>query len=358
MLRRLFIAYTNEPRAPNSSSIRSGTNSIDEGYRVGKLGLAVFNRFQNKAFLARFSAMYYECIHFWKEPFQDCIAPLKKAYRVGMQTGDIECALLCANSSLFCGLEISPLSGLDRDLQRLFDLLKRQKQEIHIMFLKPMWQMIQNLLGLASGDAAKLTGRVIDESQLVSLRSVSTVLFSFSYFPRILVCYLFGDHDRGLALSKESRKINKIQQFSPYFYSMIQFYDALTVISVARRSRRRRAPYAKKCSKLLRCWANHAPFNFMGKHLLLEAELASLAGEHASSFSQYVVAIAMSKDIGSITECALANELAGKYLLSRGENAAAEKFFRESLFYYRKWGAIAKVEHLLNEIKNCNYKGL
>jgi predicted ATPase len=73
---------------------------INAGYRFGRLGIRLYEKFDTKAWLGRVSAAYYGCVHGWKKPIQEALEPLKYAHRVGLETGDIEFAML--NSNIYC----------------------------------------------------------------------------------------------------------------------------------------------------------------------------------------------------------------------------------------------------------------
>ena len=57
----------------------------------------MLEKFKGRTWLVRLSAGYYGCVHTWKRPVQESLVPLKQAHRAGLESGDIEFAMLSAN---------------------------------------------------------------------------------------------------------------------------------------------------------------------------------------------------------------------------------------------------------------------
>ena len=93
-------------------------------------------------------------------------------------------------------------------------------------------------------------------------------------------------------------------------------------------------------------WADNCPDNFEHLRLLIEAELARLAGRMPEALGLYERAIAAAKASGFRRDEAQTNELAGKYLRALGLPKAAEGYLRAARYLYHRWGAHRKVEAL------------
>ena len=72
-------------------------DDVDEGYRYGQLSISIFEKFKGSTWLVRLSTGYYGCVHPWKKPVQEILLPLKRAHQTGLESGDIEFAMLSAN---------------------------------------------------------------------------------------------------------------------------------------------------------------------------------------------------------------------------------------------------------------------
>ena len=97
-------------------------------------------------------------------------------------------------------------------------------------------------------------------------------------------------------------------------------------------------------------WAYHAPMNHFHKWQLVEAERARVLGKDDKAIAFYDQAIAGAKENQYIQEEALANELAAKFYLEKGETDTARKYMTEARYCYDHWGAKAKVGHLDQEL--------
>lgn len=63
---------------------------MNEGDRYGRLALALLEKFLAKVWLARVYAAVYGVVYSWTRPPHESFEPLKYAYHVGLETGDIE----------------------------------------------------------------------------------------------------------------------------------------------------------------------------------------------------------------------------------------------------------------------------
>jgi len=93
-------------------------------------------------------------------------------------------------------------------------------------------------------------------------------------------------------------------------------------------------------------WAYHAPMNHLHKYYLVEAELMQIKGSGNKASNYYDKSIELAKKHEYLNEEALANELAAKFYLSKGNEKIARVYIQKARFCYNKWGAIAKVKDL------------
>jgi histidine kinase len=311
----------------------------------------MYEKFKSKPWLGRVSAAYFGCVHPWKKPIQETLEPLKYAHRVGLETGDIEFAMLNANIYCWSQLDITPLPALDKEISAFNESMEFYGQKLNIMMMKSTWQMMKNLMGHAKGDPKVLTGEIMEESMLEQWKHENISVYTWSHFHRMLLAYLFGDYDRAEQFSQGCLVIADYP-WGAVDVAIVIFFDALTALAKARASNQKKAPLAEKRLRRLQYWANHSPRNFLGKQFLLEAEMAALAGQHDSAFSKYTCAIALSREGGFIMQAALANERTGKYLLERDDKESAVFHIREAISLYKRWGATAKVKALKDEMKD------
>ena len=92
----------------------------------------------------------------------------------------------------------------------------------------------------------------------------------------------------------------------------------------------------------MQVWAEHAPANFLHKHLLVAAEMARLADRPAEAMELYDRAIEAAGSQGFMQYEALANELAARFWLARGKPDFAVRYLNRARLGYRAWGAKRK----------------
>ncbi|UCC52910.1 MAG: hypothetical protein JSV68_02895, partial [Anaerolineaceae bacterium] len=93
-------------------------------------------------------------------------------------------------------------------------------------------------------------------------------------------------------------------------------------------------------------WSEITPTTFQHKFDLIAAEKARVTGDTDNALDHYEKAIAGARESGFTHEEALANELYARFWAERGNERFASQFMREAYSLYRKWGALAKAEHL------------
>jgi hypothetical protein len=328
-------------------------NDIEEGYRLGQLGLALQEKFQLRVWLPRVAGIYWLGIHTFKHPLATIITPLKRAQRVGIETGGIEFALACGVAHVWARFETSPLPEVEAAYKVLREQIIFYGLKNILSMTKPVLQAIHNLMDRGSvGPPTTLSGEIMDESSLHEMKESNGKLFEFAHFHLMMLAYLFGEYVEATEYSKLLRPASDLP-FGAIDAALIVLFDALIALQNARRAQKRnRLRHARKQLRRIRYWAQHAPHLFLCRQYLLEAEIAAVSGDHASVYSKYVAAIAQATYSGFIFQIALGNELAGKYyLLERKDEETAMPFLREALHHYDRWGAKAKVEHLALELR-------
>lgn len=343
---------SNHPLTTCSFWNASPVNNIEEGYRLGQLGLALQEKFRVRVWFSRVALLYWLGIHTCKHPLNSIFAPHKDGQRVGIETGDIESSLACGLSHDWCRFETTPLPEVEAAYHVLREQMIFYGQETSLAMTKPFLQLVHNLMGRGHGGPTTLTGEIMDKKSLRDLQKANGKTMELANFYLMLLAYMFGDHDKVAAHSMKLRPASDYP-FGAMEAALIVFFDGLVAVKNARISQRRKMlRLAQKQLRRIRHWAQHAPHTFLCRQFLLEAEVAAVKGHHVSVYSTYVAAIAQARDAGFIFQIALGNELAGKhYLFERNDTETALPFLREAVYHYERWGAKAKVEHLTLELK-------
>jgi len=320
----------------------------DEGYRFGQLGFAIYERFAARAFLARLTALYFDGIHCWKHPAREMFGSLWNAYRVGLETGDVEFALLCAGLPSLSKFDIEPLPLVDKEMGNDRERMVLHQQFSFDLITRPVQQSAQNLMG-RSDDPTILRGEVFDDELAKKAEQEMHPAHFWAKTHEVLLCCLFEKYTKAKECAAVSMEIPK-RDYGPLHSSVATFACAFAHVADAReRKQRHAARMAKRGSQTLYRWSLHSSENYLGKHLLLEAELAALRHEK-STVVKYKTAIAVLRQGHYLLYLALANERLALYLHETGNVNDSKPYFRDALAVYEEWGALAKVNQLTAKI--------
>jgi hypothetical protein len=325
-------------------------NDVDEGFRIGQAGFSMYDNFRVKIWLPRLSLVYYGAIHAFRKPLSTCFEPLLTALRVGIETGDVESAIVCGVFHCFCRLETQEMSLTDAGYEVLADKARFYRQANAFAITRPTRQFLHNLMGRGNANPAVLSGTFLSEHDFTRMRSTDGMIFVYTKYYMTLLAYLFGDIE---AASKHSNTLRLAlnRAVGAHDHALLPFLDGIVAIANFRMYRHWRSlRVAIAQMRRLRNRAISTPQLFLSRQFLLEAEIAAAIKGDKCVHSKYVAAIALARDSGSLFLAALGNELAGKYFLRKNQRDLALHFLQEAVQYYKAWGAMAKVDHLSSEM--------
>ena len=257
---------------------------------------------------------------------------------------------------MYCWIsyESVPLHLIEKDFRMFVERMKFFGQTSAASLLEPLWQMVLNFMGFAESNPRVLTGTAMNlEASMAFAEEFNPEAIVWIDFCTMILEYCFGDFD---AAEKRSHSCIKIvsKPSGGMDAAAFVFFSCMTLLAKARKGgKRRRILVVRRRMRKLRKWAMHAPSNFNGKLLLLEAEIAGACGEHLLALSKYRSAILDLRDAGFLMEEAISNERLSKYLLERGDSTSrslADQYAEEAIRLYTKWGASGKVAQLKNEL--------
>jgi predicted ATPase len=328
---------------------RSVGKDFTEGERIGQLSFSLYEKFDTKAWLARLSVFYFDFVHGWMRPLDSGTERLKEACQAGLESGDIEFALACELVYLYNHFESENLTRLVRQWELIEKLTALYGQGSALLMTVAVRQLMQNLMDKSTQYPHLLNGSFLNETRAQLVNS-NPLLFAWTQIQMALLNILFGRYSEASLHAKNGRPL-ATNTYGPQCGGFNVFLCGFADVACARQQHSGRAKYAKRCSRQLLDSANRGEtLYFIGKHYLLEAELAALAGKTASARTLYIVAISTSQKAGLKMQTALANERAARFVLNQGDRERSLHFFREALAWYRAWGATVKAEHLEREM--------
>jgi hypothetical protein len=323
-------------------------DNVDFGYQLGQVCNALYDKFSSKTWYARMTLITVVGSVTSKRPIPETFETLEKALRVGLCYGDVEPATACGNALCFNKLEYKSLPEVDELLGECHERLLLYNQHSLMALMQPLRQFV-NCLRSNFGDKCSLlendkVDREENKGERVSL---------WAHTHSMILHFLFSNYDAAYQSSKKAR-MSISKSFGPNDLAYQTWCDALLCILIAKSTRSliRRTRLRRRASMLIQLLSKlalHNPHLFLCRQFLLEAEF-NIDGPQAHS--KFVAAIAQARSCGSMLMIAVINERAARFYDHRKEASHANECFREALKYYDLWGAIAKSQHLRQELSS------
>ncbi len=322
---------------------------IEAGYQFGQLALKLVDKFNDKKFQARIIFMVNYFIKHWKEHLRETLNPLRDAYSLALETGDLEYAAYSAcvycYHSYVLGKELATVEG---EMAMYSNALGQLKLETSYYYNQLNRQVVLNLMG-QSEDRCLLIGESYDETKMLPLHLEANAenICRSLYFHKLVLCYLFQDYEQAMSHAKSAEKYSDSAVGTIPLYHFYHSLVHLAIYSDAPKSEQKLILAKVKANrKKLKKWAQSAPMTHLHKLYLVEAEQHRVLGENAQAIECYDRAINLAKEHEYLNEEALATELAAKFYIGWGKEQVAEAYLTNAYHCYLRWGATAKVKDL------------
>lgn len=318
------------------------------------MALQLARKFQADAWMARVSAFYYATAFCWSNLFQDAIPPLQQARRVAFAYGDIEFALICTTLLSFVQFNLLPIPDLIASIRESQGTMQRYGQQVNLKLVQPQLYLLLACSGEISRDYAEWQKTPEGVAASYEAGDPGSLTASWIHYFRMTVALLFQDFDEAYRCSRKCQDLLE-NPAGCADTTMPSLMDCLLSVEVLRRNFWTVATHVRvrKRVRQLHRWAVDSPLNVMGKLHLAQAELASVSGRRELAYMKYVSAIALSEKSGFLFQTALAHELTGKHFLRLDSKLLAARYLSEGVRVYRVWGASAKADHLVAEMKGA-----
>ncbi|MCT7968601.1 AAA family ATPase [Laspinema sp. D1] len=329
----------------------SASEDFQGGSQFGQLALQLLYKLNAREVESRTQFVMYAFIQHWIAPVKEVLNPLRQAYAVGLETGDLEFATYSALH--YCGYALlsgSELVQLESEIATYTQGMEQMGQEISLPMQWLFHQAVLNLLDEGENPGT-LMGRAFDEEVMIPVIKAGNDRSAICslYFIKLFLSYLFSERENAVANAELAEQY--LDGVAAFLYGVhFYFYNSLALLGVAAEASltQKKALLRKvfRTQKKIKKWMNYAPKNNSQKYWLVEAELCRVQGKDAKAMDYYDKAIALAKENEYIHEAAIAYELAAKFYLSRGKELIAKAYMQEARYCYQRWGAVAKVRHL------------
>lgn len=332
---------------------------VDLGYKYGLLSLKILDKFNALTSAAKVLMLYNTCIRHWKEHGKSTLNAFSEAFNIGVETGDIEYA--CTAGLLFCMhsfLTGEALPVVDEKYRKYLDYTTSVKQEYSTYCLQIWRQLALNLQNVNQGfnqntpeNIYCLIGDSFNENELLPILIESNqlnLLFGV-YFSKLILAYLFQQYEQAIEYSRLVEKY-AVSARATIMIAQHKFYDSLALLkhypNVSAQEQEQYLATVIANQDKMKIWSSHCAANNQHKYDLVEAEKCRILGQYWEATQLYNSAIELAVLNGYIQEQAIANECAGEFYLTSGNNIVAKTYLSNAYYAYQQWGATAKVKDL------------
>ncbi|MGJ5631673.1 trifunctional serine/threonine-protein kinase/ATP-binding protein/sensor histidine kinase [Nostoc sp. CALU 1950] len=324
---------------------------IPLGYQFGQLALKLLELYDARYLECHIKFVFNVSVCHWQQPVQKTLNPLKEAYQIGRDRGDIQfsgvCAVYESIHSWVCG---ENLVEVERQISSYHYVFRQVQNKMALEYLAIYWQLTLNLLE-ETENTCLLSGAAYREEQMLPWHKQvnDRTGLAHIYCSKLILCYLFQDFPQAAANAHELEKyVNAV--IGTTIVALFNFYDSLTALAL----------YTDALPSLqesllekvttnqaqMQNWANYMPTNLLHKFYLVEAERYRVLGQKAEAIEMYDRAIAKATEHQYLNEQALSSELAARFYLEWGKEKIAQDYLLNAYYAYTRWGAKTKLEDL------------
>ncbi len=297
------------------------------------------------------TTMIMSFISVYIEPMEKAVDLTQATYRSGYQTGDMLYGAYGINifaiNSFGAGMNLITYQSQLLDYMNLFT---RMGQVSAPTWLSIYVQTAQNFME-GRPEPQKLLGDYFDEELWLPQALALNDLFGRNMVSvnKLVLSYHFDvDHQ----LEDFIREAEDVLVGGRAIYTVVTFYlyASLSKLRLAEnqepQEQQQTLSLIDSYLQLVKVWSGFVPSTFQHKYDLIAAEKARLTGDLEAALSHYEQAICGAQTNGFLHEEALGNELFARFWLERDNHRLAGPLLDKAHLLYRKWGAMAKAEHL------------
>ncbi|MCP3927836.1 MAG: AAA family ATPase [Bacteroidetes bacterium] len=335
----------------------SGLNDFKNGIAFNDLALRLERKNNDRRWFPFLAASYYTIIGHLKSHEKESITSFRYAHQVGIETGNVYSGSTSLTSAIIHSFWIgNNLDELGKEAALACVEIKSFNQITWVYWTGIYHQTIDNLQ--VEGQLWEMDGKFFHEKEALPHFEKSgekTVLFAY-HLSKFYLAFLYGNieiaqEQAQIALSYKNAVPGMFQ------YVVFMFYLAVFYAQNAKQTpiKKLKKAYLKKANKYLKKikkYERFAAVNFSNKVLLIRAvieEAQENIGEAGLLFSQ---SISKAEEAGFVNEEALAAEMAGQLYLSNKDAKLGHYYILQAETYWRKWGAVAKANHLKSKYQH------
>ncbi|NUP09833.1 MAG: AAA family ATPase [Polyangiaceae bacterium] len=325
-------------------------DDFETGYRLGRAGLALAERRENRAMLGPSHFLFGTLVCHFHSHAAKSLEHLRIALPASLEAGDYLHAAYCVGRTLIHRFLLGEeLGAIQQDLASSEATLRRIATDEHLSDVHLVAAAIDNLQGKTQ-TRTSLDHEGYDEAaSLAKVAHNAARLFHHHVFRQMLL-YLAGDFHGSFAAAEQAAPLaDKVLGLYALGDHVLYAGLALAALQPERPLEKhpRDLERMRGWEQRLRRYAEGAPENFAPRRALLAAEIARIEGNPEAATDLYDDAITSAHNRGFVPLAALASELCAGFHLGRGRSKIAAVYLTDAHYDYVRWGAVAKADELL-----------
>jgi predicted ATPase/signal transduction histidine kinase len=329
-------------------------------HAFGRLGIDLGAQLDDPVAQCRAVAGFTAQVACWLAPVRSQLPGLREVGRRGMEAGELQFGISCLTTAVALLFhQGAPFTQVQEEIESAAAAARRIRLQNAEDELAAYRQAIRCLAGSTRGlDSFDDEGFV--EARHLERVARSPLQVGLYRIRRLQTAYLLGRCESARSLAAEAAPLLRYARTSVLQVEH-NHYSSLTWAACAREAApAERAQLVQAIAdnqRQLAAWAGQCPANYQHKHLLVEAELASLQGRTHEAESLYDRAIEGAAQERFIQDEALASELAGRFYRALGRGRVAALYLSAAVEGYRRWGARGKARALADELPDLTAVG-
>ncbi len=328
--------------------------AYQQAYRFGKLGFDLAEKNNLLAAKGTVANFFASAISIWTTHINTHIEYNRIGQSAAMEAGDPTAAAFNSGNLVIAMLfRGDPLDVIYRGTVTACDYLNSTAK---IGFLSDIFVSIQkfaqNLRGLTDYFGT-MNGQSFDQNDFEQrlLQQGIPYPLIYYYIMHVQAHYYAGNFIDATETSARAAKylvgnLAPLMSVEFHFFTALSYAACFFDLSVSKQQDIK-ASLSQHAGKLGQ-WSEHCPDNFLGKYLLVSAEIARIEGRAKDAGKLYDRAIKAFRESLFVHNEALANELAAHFYLQEGYGPTIPRaYLNEAKTCYTRWGALGKVNQLL-----------
>ena len=275
----------------------------------------------------------------WSVPFDEAIRTFERANEVGLLSGCHEFGFGAeADAITISFVAGTPLGELTHRLHCLQEEVDYYNMDVLKGVLDPFAILIHHLIGQSEGGASShIDWKALGVTETLQPDSSNHYTLTWQFLDRMILAFFFNNTDFAEHMLKCFTDMSPGKSYT--FCTLGSFFSALIYAKMARKSRSaKHKRLAQKHTKAMSKLVDSGCVKNSHKYDIMKAECMSLTNKNITSVRRaYDTAIASSRESGCCHDHAIANELAGEFLLQLPQQHDGNGYLLLACALYREW---------------------